>query len=303
MKMINIIKNIDNINFIINDGLSIKNVVIHLDKKIPYINEKNDVFLDNLGKKLYISIKNYLFYHNFNSFILNDNLINLDNKYKTLMFDLDETLFDFKASERSSLIKTMEYFNIKIKDEDILYFSKVNDDFFNLFHSGIIKERITFQHKRFESFSKYLNIDFDIEKANKLYINYLTNSSDLFKGSVRVLNTLSKKYRLVAVTNGMYDVQVGRLKNAKIYDYFSEVYVSSKIGYNKPNLEFFNYCFLNENNYSKDSYLIIGDKEDSDMQGGINAGIDTCYFNKKRKVSSLIYKYEITSLEELLNIL
>lgn len=295
--------NNNEINFKININNEVKDVNLKINENGCCLDKESAYFNDEIGKKLYISVKNYAFLNKLGDFYLNNTKINLDKNYKTLMFDLDETIFDFKTSEKKAIIKTMKDFNIKISDEDTLYFSKINDDLFNMFSQGIIKKRITFQEKRIEEFATYLNKNVDKCEGNKKYIKYLEESSDIFKDSVRVLQTLKNKYRIVAVTNGMHSVQIERLKNAGLYDYFSAIYVSSKIGYHKPDINFFKEVFKKEQNNNLDDYLIIGDSQTSDMQGGINASIDTCFLNRNNKKSSMIYTYEIKNLEELLKVL
>lgn len=296
------IKNMDKdkINIKITFNNISKEVTLIIKNNICFVNVDNNIFDDNIGKKLYFSIKNYAFFHNFEKFYINNEKINIEKKYKTLMFDLDETIFDFKLSEKKAIIKTMLYFNVDISEKDTCYFSKINDELFNLFSKGIIKERIVFQEKRIKDFADYLGVSIDASLGNKLYIKYLEESSDIFKESVRVLQTLSKKYRIIAVTNGMYNVQVQRLKNAGLFNFFKAIYVSSEIGAHKPDVFFFNEVLKRENNYNLKDYLIIGDSENSDMQGGINIGIDTCFLNRKNIDSSMIYTYEIKNLDELL---
>ena len=148
-----------------------------------------------------------------------------------------------------------------------------------------------------------MKIDLDSKKANQLFLNFLKNSKELYPNTVHVLRTLFEKYRLCVVTNGMEEVQIARLKSAGIFDYFSAIYASSKIGCNKPDKNFFKYILNHENNYNLDSYLIVGDREKTDMQGGINIGIDTCYFNPNLFKLNKIYTYEIKDIIELLSIL
>lgn len=259
----------------------------------------NDIFY----KELYFSTINYIFNLGIKEILYNNKIINLNKKYSTILFDLDDTLFDFKASEKQAFFDTLKAFEIMPTENIYLKFSDINEELFEKFSRGEIKERITFQELRFKQIFEFMKIDLDSKKANQLFLNFLKNSKELYPNTVRVLRTLFKKYRLCVVTNGMEEVQIARLKSAGIFDYFSAIYASSKIGCNKPDKNFFKYILNHENNYNLDSYLIVGDREKTDMQGGINIGIDTCYFNPNLFKLNKIYTYEIKDIIELLSIL
>src|SRR5690606_32564259 len=112
-------------------------------------------------------------------------------------------------------------------------------------------------------------------------------------------------FQLYIVTNGVPETQYKRLKNAKLDHYFKHIFVSVEIGYQKPMKEFFDYVFERIPDVKLEETLIIGDSLSSDIQGGINAGIDTCWFNRNRKQNQSPFKptYEIHDLKELYSII
>ncbi len=220
-----------------------------------------------------------------------------------ILLDLDGTILDFHKGEANSLVMVLkEFLNYDAKVEDILYFKKINEELFNLFQAGKMK-RIEFQNKRFELMFKYLNKDADYEKANLFYIDKLQYQAILYSDSINSLKYLYKNHDIFIATNGQAFVQKGRIKEAKIDKYIKKIYISEQIGYNKPDLEFFNYIFLDLNDYDLNNYIMIGDKLDSDILGAKNAKIKSIYLNRKGDFSNSFADYNIESLNELEKIL
>ncbi len=222
---------------------------------------------------------------------------------KYILFDLDGTLLDFSKSEKRIIKKVIkDYANYELSIEDLNYFSKINEYWFNRFNDGYMT-RIEYQIKRFDEFKKYLKLEFDIESCNKYYCDNLKIAADLYD-DIDILDYLYNKYDLFVASNGMLETQKNRLLEAKIYNYFKDYYVSEKIGYNKPDIKFFEYIFNDLNDYNKENYVIIGDRLSTDIIGGKNAGIKTIYLNRLDiKDTNKISDYEIKSLDELKNIL
>ncbi len=222
---------------------------------------------------------------------------------KYILFDLDGTLLDFSKSEKRIIKKVIkDYANYELSIEDLNYFSKINEYWFNRFNDGYMT-RIEYQIKRFDEFKKYLKLEFDIESCNKYYCDNLKIAADLYD-DIDILDYLYNKYDLFVASNGMLETQKNRLLEAKIYNYFKDYYVSEKIGYNKPDIKFFEYIFNDLNDYNKENYVIIGDRLSTDIIGGKNAGIKTIYLNRLDILdTNKISDYEIKSLDELKNIL
>ena len=127
-----------------------------------------------------------------------------------------------------------------------------------------------------------------------------------YKNAIENLRKIKPQIPMLAIiTNGPKSQQYSRLENAKISEYFSYIFVSEEIGYNKPNIKFFEYMFEKIEEKDKNKMLVLGDSLTSDIQGGINAGIDTCWCNWKKKENKTTIKpnYEINKLEELLSML
>jgi YjjG family noncanonical pyrimidine nucleotidase len=217
---------------------------------------------------------------------------------KYILFDLDGTLMDFNKGEASAFIDTMMHFKAYTPSrEEISHFSFLNERLFNQFAKGEMK-RIEFQEKRFKEIMEYLDMDGDISLFNKYYVESLKYQADLFDGVVDVLEELSKKYRLFIASNGMNQVQIKRLKKARIYDYFEKIYISECIGYNKPDKEFFEYIIQDIKDDNTKEYIMIGDRYDTDIMGAKKVGIDGILLSKEKKDC-----ITISSIKDILNIL
>lgn len=220
-----------------------------------------------------------------------------------VLIDLDGTLLDFNNGERNAFKETINHFsNYELKEEDYKNFSLINDFYFNEYSSGKMLRK-EFHYHRFEEIFKYLNLDCPIEEANKFYIESLKYQAILFDDVIPFLDYLKNKYKLFVASNGMNEVQIKRLELAHILNYFDNIYVSEKIGFNKPDIRFFEYIIDDIKDYDKSKYIIIGDRLDSDIKGGIDFGIDTVFLDRNSKFKGSNSKYNITKLEEIKKIL
>ncbi len=217
-------------------------------------------------------------------------------KYKYILIDLDDTIFDFIECEKIALINVMKKFNYNINDKEIKLFSSLNERYFNEYAKKNMT-RDVFHQKRFEDFFNEIGIDNDFILADEIYVKELSEGISFVPYANDFILKLKEKYKIYIASNGQYSVQVNRLKKALIYDLFDDVFVSSMCNYNKPSIEFFNYIFNNINDYDKSLYLIVGDREDADIIGGINAGIDTMYFNRYNKEIKTSPTYVINTFE------
>ena len=221
---------------------------------------------------------------------------------KYILFDLDGTILDFNMGERDAFIKTInKYSDYKLKDKDILKFSEINEYYFNKYKNGIM-DRKTFHFNRFNEISKYLNINIDSILANSYYVEELKYEAEKYNDVDDIIDYLKNKYDLFIASNGMNEVQIKRIELAGLDKYFKKYYISENIGFNKPDVGFFDFIFNDLSDFDKSHYIIIGDRLDSDILGGINAGIKTIYVNRSN-IDGIKPDFEIKSLDEIKNIL
>ena len=226
-------------------------------------------------------------------------------KYKIIIFDADDTLFDFKKSEREAFKNTMEEFNLEY-DENYHFkvYKEINNTLWKDFELGIIpQEKIN--EVRFKIFSDALNIKFNTDKFADSYIKNLGNASFLYEESTELIKYLYKDYILFIVTNGLKDVQKNRIKKSSIAKYFKNIIVSDEVNVAKPNPKIFEYALKDATNTYSDEILVVGDSLSSDIQGGINLKADTCWYNpnKIENKTTITPTYEISNLMDLKGIL
>ena len=225
--------------------------------------------------------------------------------YKVILFDADETLFDFKKTEREAFKNTMMEFGFDY-DESYHFsiYKEINTAIWKELEEGIITQE-KLKIERFKRLNDKLNAGFDEEEFSKAYMINLGNGSFLLDGAIELIEDLSSKYILSIVTNGLTIVQERRVKNSVIAKYFKDIVISEEVGISKPNPEIFEYALSNIKGVNKNEILMIGDSLSSDIRGGINYGIDTCWFNihKEKNNSGLSPTYEVSSYKELADLL
>ena len=195
--------------------------------------------------------------------------------YTHLFFDADGTLFDFNTSEKKALENTVRRMCGVWKPELAdLYHQQTKKTWMELEKRLITLEKL--KTLRFERFKEVSGLDFDVAEISKVYIDFLSQSDDLFPGTVELLEELYKKYTLVLVTNGITSVQRGRIKTTDTEKYFKDIVISEEVGVAKPDPKFFQIASEQCGNPPKENILMIGDSMTSDIQGAKNYGIASC---------------------------
>jgi putative hydrolase of the HAD superfamily len=226
-------------------------------------------------------------------------------KYEIIIFDADETLFDFKKSERQALKNAMLDLNIDYDENyHLKIYSDINTAIWKQFEEGLITQE-KLKVERFKRLSEKLDIQFDEFEFANSYMEHLANASFLFEDSISLVKSLSKDYKLIMVTNGLKYVQDNRIRKSEIADFFENIIISEEVGVSKPNAKIFEIAIKNTKYTDKSKILMVGDSLSSDIQGGINFHIDTCWYNPKKLINKtkLTPTYEISNLLELKNIL
>ncbi len=225
-------------------------------------------------------------------------------KYKIVLFDADQTLFDFKKCEAFALKACLAELGLRSDDECIETYSKINEALWKKLERGEI-EKSKLVTERFVQFCDALSFDCDALQLSKRYRENLADQAFLFEGAVDILDALGTEARLFLVTNGLKSVQTGRLERSGIGKYFEEIFISEEVGAEKPDVKFFDAVKSRIDNFEDKEAIIIGDSLTSDIKGGINAGIDTCWYNPEGKEAPRDMKitYIIKELSELKEII
>lgn len=220
--------------------------------------------------------------------------------YTTLLFDADDTLFDFKASERAALKEIFEAFGIPYTPENRAVYETINSALWAALEKGTItQERI-----KVERFSKLLDrvgVAQSAEDMATAYIEALGRQSILLDGAEALVAKLSKTHRLAIVTNGLTKVQENRIAKSIIAGYFDAIVISETIGVSKPDPAIFEATFRQLGISDFKRVLMIGDSLTSDIKGAHNAGLDSVWFNPQGlpNTSGVHPTYEVRNFEAL----
>lgn len=223
---------------------------------------------------------------------------------KIVLFDLDDTILDFHKCEKAALTQTLKALDVPVTEQNITLYSKINDSMWKKLERGELTRQQVLTN-RFEEFFNQIGICRDSLKTKTLYEQSLSRQCYFVEGALPLLKHLYKKYDLYIISNGTAHVQDGRIAAAKIAKYFKDIFISDKIGKNKPSKEFFIYCAEHITNFDPKDAIIVGDSPSSDILGGINAGITTCRYNPQNaeNPSGIIPDYQISRLSDLPKIL
>ena len=222
--------------------------------------------------------------------------------FEILLFDIDDTLLDFHEAEFNAFQDVCKLYKIEWTDEFYNTYKEINLNCWKLLEKGLLK-RTEVYTKRFEELFSIYKYEIDCEQFNKDYFSNLRLHHPLMPHALELLEQLQNK-RLYVVTNSDKYVQQPRYTNSGLKKYFIEAFISEDTGYEKPSLEYFNYVAQRIDNFDKEKTLIIGDSLSSDIKGGNNFGIRTCWYNPKHKplVEGYQVDYEIHDLLDLLPI-
>ena len=220
--------------------------------------------------------------------------------FEFLFLDLDDTILDFGKAESVAIEKTLIFAGIAPTQENKALYSRINKAHWEMLERGeITREALKVQ--RFARLFEALGVDGDPARTAAEYVRLLGIGHYFLPGAEEAVANLSKKYRLFLASNGIASVQKGRVTSANLYRFFEKAFVSEEIGANKPSAEYFERAFAQIPGFDKSKALIVGDSLTSDIRGGNNAGIATCWVNPtgKRRREDIHVDYEIKALSEL----
>lgn len=221
-------------------------------------------------------------------------------RYDLILLDADRTLFDFDRAQaealRYAVSETLHAQDVPYTEETLIQYRAISDKLWSLYEKGGITQK-ELQTKRFDELYSLFNITGDAEASNRRYLDILGEGAYLLDGAEELCKKLSRSCRLCIVTNGVSRSQHRRLEKSEIRPYISDIFVSEDLGCQKPQKQFFDIVFQSLKGFTKGRTIILGDSLASDILGGNNAAIDTCWFNPKGlAASSISFTYEIREL-------
>jgi len=226
--------------------------------------------------------------------------------YRYLFFDLDGTLFDFSEAENRAFYQMTAKLGFEATADQMQTYKACNEACWKAFERFEITQA-TLKVKRFEDFFASEGLDIDASLASRTYQGYLAKQGILYKESRPLLEELiARGYTLYLATNGIADVQHGRIEQSDTGRYFKEVFISEEIGVQKPDAQFFSFMLEKTGLEGKKSEcLMIGDSLNSDILGGLSYGLDTLWLNMggtHTNTTTVVPTYEMHSLPEMLDL-
>lgn len=227
-----------------------------------------------------------------------------DRRYDIILLDVDGTLLDFKQSEAWGMTTVLKTYGFEPTPELLEQYHQVNNAAWDAFERGeVTKEKLVCD--RFVNFFGRLGRTVDGLEVELFYRSLLDQSAILIDGALELCAYLKERYDLYIVTNGTSSTQYKRLAASGLDQYVKDIFVSEDAGSQKPQKEYFDYCFTRIPNADPSRMLLVGDSLQSDIRGGNAAGTDTCWYNPGGllRQDGIRVDYEIRELEELKKLL
>ena len=217
-----------------------------------------------------------------------------------LFLDLDDTILDFHKAERVAINKTLRDFGLEPTEEVLGRYHVINKWHWEQLELGKMTRKDV-QWKRFDELFREFGVVADPHACAVRYMENLSVGHFFLPGAEETVELLSKKYRLFLASNGNASVQKGRMTSANLYRFFEKVFVSEEIGHNKPSKAYFEAAFAQISDFDPEKALMVGDSLSSDIKGGNNAGIRTCWVNPGHapRKPDIHVDYEMESLSQL----
>jgi 5'-nucleotidase len=221
-------------------------------------------------------------------------------KYEWVLFDADETLFHFDSYRGLKIM--FSQFGVEFTKRHYNKYQTINAALWIDYQNKKISSQ-QLQLQRFEKWANKLNVP--SAELNKAFQDAMADICAPLDGAVELIHSLKDQTKLGIITNGFTDLQHARLNRTGLKEHFEILVISEQVGVAKPNIEIFEHALSMMGNPERKKVLMVGDTLESDILGGLNAGLDTCWFNSNNKSIHKRIKphFEVTSLNQLQNLL
>ena len=224
----------------------------------------------------------------------------------TVLWDVDGTLLNFKVAEKAAIKAMFKRFDLgECSDEMFSRYSQINDAFWRrLERNELSRKQILIQ--RFEQFFGEYGINKDLaEKFNEEYLQALGNTIVYNDDSLDIIKQLKGMIRQYVVSNGSIVAQTRKLKRSGLGELMDGVFLSEELGIEKPDVVFFEKVFSKIGIKDPSTVMIVGDSLTSDIKGGMNAGIKTCWYNPAKLPLPDGYRvdYTVSDLHEIVKLI
>lgn len=225
--------------------------------------------------------------------------------FTTILWDVDGTLLDFKYSQREALGRSFHTIGRKMTEDILERYDRINDSFWKRLERGEITKSQLLPGRFLQLFEELQIKNVDVEAFRQEYQEELGRAYAYLDDSLSICRSLYGNVKQYVVTNGVTSVQVKKLKGSGLCNYMEAIFSSEQIGAPKPQKEFFAYCLAQVEEKDLDRILLVGDSLSSDIKGGVDAGIPTCWYRPSGTVNHTDYRpdYEIDDLHQIFEIL
>lgn len=225
------------------------------------------------------------------------------SRYKHILLDADQTLFDFKTAENRAVKNVLNAFGLPGDDRTAQLYSEINGRFWKRLERGeLTREQIYVG--RFAELVDTLGANADPVEINNSYFSELPKCSVLFAGAREFLEQLKSSGRFCYLaTNGAVKTQNARIDKLGVRGIFDGIYISEELGISKPSKEFFDYVLHDAGITDKSECIVVGDSPTADIMGGINAELDTCLYSPAGEVCTPVPTYIARNYDEILAII
>lgn len=222
-------------------------------------------------------------------------------QYDIVLWDVDQTLLDFKKSQRYAVRKAFKQFGLPCGQEVIERYSQINDSCWKRYEKGEIAWEEVFYGRFRTLFREIGRPEVSEKEVAPIYQSFLGLVYFYRDDSYELCRRLSKSCRQFAVTNGAALTQRNKLRLSGLSEWMEEIFISEEMGKPKPMKEFFDQCFRRIGGFERERAIIVGDSLTSDMLGGNRAGIDCCWYNPENRIKDIPVRidYEIENLWEI----
>lgn len=223
----------------------------------------------------------------------------MSRRYSVLFADADNTLFDFTRAEEHSFYAAMRTFQLDVDAPMYAWYSQVNDSLWKAFERGEITQP-KLRVERFRRLMEAYALPLDPVQVAAGYTEQLAQSTFLMPGALECMRRWAQRVPVYLVTNGLGDVQRGRLERSALRPYVRDIIISQEVGAQKPDPRMFEVALERAGWPDRGDVLMLGDSLSSDIRGAAQAHIDSCYFNPRGlpNTSGITPTYEIRALHE-----
>lgn len=225
-------------------------------------------------------------------------------RYDWIFFDADGTLFDYDAAEAAALEGAFRACGLPYESEVRPLYSEINAGIWRDFELGKVSQK-ELKTMRFDRLFDAVGLTADSAEFSHHYLATLGAQTSLLDGAEALVRSLAGRVEMLLITNGLAEVQVPRFAASSIRDCFAEIVISGQIGLAKPDPAIFDFAFDRIDRPAKERVLMIGDNLGSDILGGVNYGLDTCWYNPSAVANGhgVEPTYVVRELHEILDLL